>query len=188
VWALPCVHVGGVGDEAVSLARVRALAVLGLLVVLAAVAAGWAIAKDSETGPAAGQAPCVRSTAPFTAAVPRSAEAVRLNVYNATSRIGLANEVADELRALGFRVGKVGNDPQNQTVATVAQIRYGPRGAGAAQFLRAQIPGADAKVDTRSTAEIDVVLGMAYERLATGTELAAERKRLGAPTRPADLC
>ena len=53
-----------------SLARVRALIVVGTLVVLAVVAAGWAIARDSENGNA--RAACVRTTVPFRAAIPKT--------------------------------------------------------------------------------------------------------------------
>jgi hypothetical protein len=169
-----------------SLARVRALVVLGTLVVLAAVAAGWAIAKDSESGNAG--AACVKTTVPFDSAVPVAAGRVRLNIYNATTQVGLANRVADELRARGFRVGQVGNDPLDETVSAVAQIRYGPQGAGAAQMLRAVFPGAEPKLVERPDAGVDVVLGMRYERLATGAEYAAERQRLGTPTPPPELC
>jgi hypothetical protein len=170
----------------VSLARVRALIVVGTLVVLAVVAAGWAIARDSERGNA--RAACVRTTVPFRPAIPKTPTRVRLNVYNATSQVGLANHVADELRSRGFRVGQVGNDPLGETVTAVAQLRYGPQGAGAAQMLRAVFPGAQLELVQRSDAGVDVVLGMQYERLATAAEYTAERRRLGAPTPPPELC
>jgi hypothetical protein len=171
----------------VSLARVRALAVLGGLVLLAAVAAGWAIAKDAQTGDRRATS-CVQTTVPFARTVPESATGIRVNVYNATSRSGLAGEVAQELLARGFTVDQVGNDPLQAAVAGVAQIRYGPRGAGMAQVLRAELPGAEAKLIDRRDAEVDVVVGMAYERLATVAEYQQERVRLGAPRPPADLC
>jgi hypothetical protein len=173
----------------VSLARMRAMIVLGILVLLAVVTAGWAIAQDSES-PArlADRTPCVKSTVPFASAVPTDPAGVRTNVYNATTRIGLATQVADQLRALGFRVGKVGNDPLGSTVDAPAEIRYGPAGAGTAQMLRAQFPGSVAKLVTRADATVDVVLGMRYESVATAAESARELARLGVPTPPAELC
>jgi hypothetical protein len=170
-----------------SLARVRALVVLGLLVVLAAVAAGWAIAKDSGSAPPQG-APCVKSTVPFATEVPTRPADVRVNVYNATSRIGLANTVADELKLRRFRVDRVGNDPLQLTVQSPVQVRYGPRGAGAAQMLRAWFPGADTKLVARADAEVDLVLGMQYEGFTTAADYVIERDRLGSPTRPPELC
>jgi hypothetical protein len=170
-----------------SLARVRALVVLGMLVLMAAVAAGWAIAKDSETA-VRRAAPCIRSTVPFSAGLPARAADVRVNVYNATTRIGLANTVADELKVRGFTVGTVGNDPLQQTVAATVQLRYGPRGAGAAQVLRAWFAGADLTLDTRTDATVDVVLGQRYEGFTTPADHKLEVERLGTPTRPAELC
>jgi hypothetical protein len=170
-----------------SLARVRALVVLGLLVVMAAVAAGWAIAKDSET--AARQAtPCIKSTVPFSTTMPRRAADVHVNVYNATSRIGLATTVADELQARDFTVGKIGNDPLQQTVEAPVQLRYGPAGAGAAQMLRAWFAGAQPTLDNRSDGTVDLVLGIRYEGFTTPTDQAIAKARLGQPTRPPELC
>jgi hypothetical protein len=165
---------------------VRALAVLGVLVLLAGGAAAWAIAKDAQTAQVAGT-PCVQSSVPFATAVPTVPATVRMNVYNATQQVGLATRVADELKLRGFAVDQIGNDPLKQTVPGVAQIRYGPQGAGAAQLLRAHIPGAETTVVTRSDAEIDVVLGMQYLHLATPAEAAQERAKLGAPV-PPRLC
>jgi hypothetical protein len=170
-----------------SLARVRALVVLGLLVLMAAVAAGWAIAKDTETAPRRA-APCIKSTVPFSGAIPESAADVRVNVYNATSRIGLANTVADELATRDFTVGRIGNDPLQRMVEAPVQIRYGPAGAGAAQMLRAWFPGAEPTLDRRSDATVDLVLGLRYAGFTTAADHEVERARLGAPSRPHELC
>jgi hypothetical protein len=167
----------------------RAMIVLGVLVLLAVVSAGWAIAQDSSSTDALDErTPCVESTVPFAATVPTDPARVRVNVYNATTRIGLANQVGDHLRAVGFTVGDVGNDPLESTVPATAQIRYGPAGAGAAQMLRAHFPGSEVTLVTRADARVDVVLGNLYERVATEAEYQQERKRLGEPTRPGELC
>jgi hypothetical protein len=170
-----------------SLARVRALVVLGALVVLAAVAAGWAIAKDTETA-ARLATPCVKSTVPFSAAIPARPSDVRVNVYNATSEMGLANTVAEELRVRRVTVAQVGNDPLQESVEAPVQIRYGPRGAGAAQMLRAWFPGAEPRLMPRADAQVDLVLGMRYEGFTTAADYAVERDRLGKPTKPPELC
>jgi hypothetical protein len=164
------------------------MVVLGSLVLLAVVAAGWAIAKDSETGPVANGIPCVQSTVPFVTTVPAKPGEVRVNVYNATSRIGLATEVADQLRMRGFSIDRVGNDPLESTVSATAEIRYGPAGAGAAQLLRAQFPGSVTRLVQRSDAQVDVALGMLYESVATEAQYRDELDRLGAPTPPPELC
>jgi hypothetical protein len=164
------------------------MVVVGLLVVLAAAAAGWAIAQDHQTGAVAGGTSCVGRTVPFATAVPASPRTVRVNVYNATSQLGLATEVAQELRLLGFGIGQVGNDPMKATIRAVAEIRYGPAGAGAAQLARAWFPGADTRLVSRPDAEVDVVLGTLYARLASQSEAKQERTRLGEPTPPPEYC
>ena len=54
--------------------------------------------------------------------------AVRVNVYNATDRQGLAASIARELRAQGS-VAIVGNDPRHRTVRH-GEIRFGHAGVG----------------------------------------------------------
>jgi hypothetical protein len=167
----------------------RAVIVLGVLVLLAVVTAGWAIARDSAGSTRiADHTPCVHSTVPFVGTVPTDRSTVRVNVYNATTRIGLAGEVADQLRGLGFDVRQVGNDPLQASVSATAQIRYGPRGAGAAQMLRAQFPGSEGDLVARPDARVDVVLGMLYDHVATEAEYRQELRRLGRPVRPPELC
>ena len=55
---------------------------------------------------------------------------VSLNVYNSTSRKGLAAAVAKTATDRGFKVKAVGNDPKKATIKQIAQIRFGPEGAG----------------------------------------------------------
>jgi hypothetical protein len=172
----------------VSIARVRAMIVVGVLVLLAAVAAGWAIAQDHQTGAAVTGARCIGKTVPFVTEIPANPATIAVNVYNTTSQLGLATRVSDELSALGFGVAQVGNDPMKATVRAVAEIRYGPAGAGAAQLVRSWFPGAETRLVSRPGAEVDVALGMLYERVAAPAEATAERERLGAPTPPPEYC
>ncbi len=53
---------------------------------------------------------------------------VRVNVYNATSRQGLAASLARDLRDQGFVVAKVGNDPRHRMLVGRGEIRYGRAG------------------------------------------------------------
>lgn len=90
---------------------------------------------------------------------------VTLNVYNATGKTGLAGRTAEALKARGFVVDAVADDPTNATVEHVADVRYGRAGAPAARLLRESIPGAKFVRDEREGATIDLVLGAAFEEL-----------------------
>lgn len=89
-----------------------------------------------------------------------------VNVYNATSKNGLAARTAAELKRRGFLVGTVSNDPSDRTVA-VAEVRYGPAGKSRAQLV---VPlggkGTTQLADKRKDATVDLVLGNTFSALA----------------------
>lgn len=91
--------------------------------------------------------------------------AVRVNVYNATDRQGLAATIAGELRAQGFSVAIVGNDPRHRTVKGHGEIRFGHAGALAAQTARTRLAGAKLVRDHRPDATIDLVAGERFTHL-----------------------
>ena len=104
--------------------------------------------------------PCPSATpAPL---VPRR---VKVNVYNATGRAGLAASTATRLRLRGFVIGEVANDPARAKVKGVALIRYGRKGSGAAKLVAVHAPGAKLAADKRSTTVVDLVLGAAFTTL-----------------------
>src|SRR4051794_16452567 len=88
---------------------------------------------------------------------------VSLNVYNATSRGGLAAAAAKSSRDRGFKVKVVGNDPKHATIKQVAQTRYGPEGAASARLLKSHVPGAVYVKDRRTNDTIDLVLGNGWK-------------------------
>jgi hypothetical protein len=90
-------------------------------------------------------------------------DTVRVNVYNATSRQGLAGSVAASLR--GFTVLTVGNDPQHRHLKGRGEIRYGARGALAAQTAHVWMAGARLVKDHRRDATIDLVAGKRFSAL-----------------------
>jgi hypothetical protein len=159
-----------------SLARVRALAVLGVMALVAVFTVGWAIVNDKQNPGAASPDECVGSTqVPF----PRP-EDVQVNVYNATDEGGLASKVAEQLKAQQFKVKKVGNDPAKKAVTGAAEIRYGREGAGAAQLLLAHFTGATKIRDKRTDASVDVAVGSAFTgSIATKGEVSAALISLG---------
>jgi hypothetical protein len=91
----------------------------------------------------------------------------RVNVYNASDRVGLAGSVARSLRERGFVIGKVANDPSSRKAPKVAEIRYGPKGEAHAKLLRTSLPkGTTLVKDKRKAVTVDLALGQRYTTLA----------------------
>ena len=136
--------------------------------------AGHRTATDPSPSPSCTTAP------PLPAAV--AAKKIKVNVYNATDRRGLAARVADGMKARGFRIGKVANDPLNRTVTGVAEVRSSPRGAGAARTVAAQLPSYTSLPDQRPDASVDLVLGAGYKALRTPKNAAAALRATPSPS------
>jgi hypothetical protein len=90
---------------------------------------------------------------------------VKVNVYNATTRTGLAAATAKILGDRGFVVGKVDNDPLQKSVKGAAELRFGPAGKGAANVVYRHLTSAKLVQDKRKDATVDVVLGNAWKAL-----------------------
>ncbi len=114
---------------------------------------------------------------------PPAPSKVRVNVYNATKRSGLAVTVAASLRTRGFVVGTVSNDPLGKTVAGTAEIRSGVA-SPAAITVWLHVPGAVRVADTRRDGSVDLVLGNSWTALRTPAQAAAAAAALATP-RPA---
>ena len=155
--------------------------VLVLLVVVSAAAAGalWLWNPDTKTPVAARQRP----SCPPTQALPTvvAARAVHLNVYNATKRRGLANDVAKVLRKRGFVIGKVSNDPAKRKVTGVAEVRASTAGAAAVRTVGAQVASFVTVPDQRKDASVDLVLGAGFHTLRTTAAASATLKPTPSP-------
>jgi hypothetical protein len=94
---------------------------------------------------------------------PLTPEDVSLNVYNSTSRKGLAASVAKTATDRGFKVKAIGNDPKNATIKQVAQVRFGPEGADSAKLVKSHVPQAVLVNDKRKGDTVDLVVGNAWK-------------------------
>ena len=171
-----------------SFARVRALVVVGVLVLAAVILVATALLKDKQTAPIQVQG-CAKNAVIADIKLPEPT-AVKINVYNATAKPGLATDERDEFKARHFTVDKVGNDPLAKKVDGVAVLRFGPKAVGAAWLLRAYfLDQAHQEFDIkRKDAEVDVVLGNGFKQLATTTEVNQALAQLGNPTLPEGTC
>lgn len=148
------------------LAAVAAVVALGL--------AGWGTLQlidvfsgDGGKNTAAARTPdCKPSPAPAKA-LPKPGQ-IKVNVYNATPRGGLAKTTADELKKRGFVIGKVGNAPSSYDKKVPGSgLLLGARTAANGSFtvLGTQLRGATPKTDARKTQDVDLIIGTAFKKL-----------------------
>lgn len=171
-----------------SFARVRALVVVGVLVVIALVFVIIAMVRDSQGG-TDNTAACPDGWALADVRL-REAKDVRLNVYNATDTAGLAGNVADDLGNRKFQIEEAANDPEGRRIDNVAVLRYGPKAVGSAHLMRAYfLDQAATEYDpAREDDIVDVVIGNGFRQLATTTEVNQSLAALGKPVLPPQTC
>ncbi len=90
---------------------------------------------------------------------------VTVNVYNATTRAGLAADTAKNVKARGFVVAAISNDPAKKKVDGVGEVRFGPNGKAGADLVVALLDGVTPQQDTRADASVDLVIGNAFTAL-----------------------
>jgi hypothetical protein len=172
-----------------SLARLRALVIVAVLVVCAAVLVAVALVKDRQAGSqvAAG---CGPGDVPADLRLPVENTEVKINVFNATDSPGLARQVADEFRSRKVTVVSQANDPAAARVAEVAVLRFGPRAVGKAHLIGAYFFN-EAKPEfdiNRDDDVVDVVLGTKFKQLASSTEVNQALVAVGSPRLPVGTC
>lgn len=114
---------------------------------------------------------------------PPAAKTVTVNVFNTTARAGLATDVAAQMRARGFKTGKVGNDPLSSfNPDLVAIVRYGARGEPAARRVALSVKGAKLVLDGRDDGSVDLVLSNRFTALVPAAQATAPD--LPKPTSP----
>lgn len=176
-----------------SFARVRALAIVGVLLVCAVIFVTMALLRDTQTAPTIGQG-CPAGFVRADLRLPEEKN-IKINVYNATDRQGLAEQVAFNFENRDFTIVnkatiQQANDPQKKRVDGVAVLRYGPNAVGAAWILRAYfLAEAGTEFDiNRKDDVVDVVLGTKFQQLGTITEVKQSLAALGNPVLPKGTC
>ena len=143
-----------------------------LVLALAALGVWWNVLRQEKQEIAEEAEACasVSEAAPPTGLDPA---AINLRVFNATDTAGLAQTVATALQERGFVIDEVANDSSGREVTGVGELRHGPRGADSAEYVRLFVPGSGDYLDTRATAQVDVVVGPEFSTLASADEVAA---------------
>lgn len=90
---------------------------------------------------------------------------VVINVYNGTTRDGLAANVARDLRERGFAVRRIENYQRSSKVGGIGQIRYGERGAHKVKVIARHTGEMKQVNDKRKKSVIDVVVGKDFTQL-----------------------
>lgn len=140
--------------------------VLALLagLIAAAIVTALAIMNGQITVPTAQRSSAAASVCPDATFDYTPPEKITVNVFNATSRPGLARAVADGLAARKFMVGAVGNT--TSSYRGVALVVSGAAGQSAAFSVQRNLPGSDYVQDGRADPSVDVILTGDYKELA----------------------
>jgi len=172
-----------------SLARLRALVVVGVLVLSAVILVIVAIVKDSSGTTVAENCPAGKVAVDLT--LPEDFSTVKVAVYNATTSGALAGQVAEEFRSRKVTVVDVKNlNPTSKPVDGVAVLRYGPKTVGSAWLVRAFfLNRAELQFDPKRADDvIDVIVGKQYLQLGSITEVRQALGAVGGPRLPEGAC
>jgi hypothetical protein len=124
-------------------------------------------------------------------ALPKPAK-IKVNVYNATPRSGLAKSTADALKKRGFVVGNVGNAPpayDKKVKGSGLLLGAAKTSQGAFAVLGTQLTDPHQKTDTRKTQDVDLIIGSRFTSLATPKDAARALTVLTHPApAPAGKC
>ncbi|MEU8704251.1 LytR C-terminal domain-containing protein [Streptomyces sp. NPDC048565] len=123
-------------------------------------------------------------------ALPKPAT-IKVNIYNATPRSGLAKTAADELKKRGFAIGKVDNAPAayDKKVPGTGVLLGGTTAMnGSFPVLATQLPGATQKTDTRSTKDVDLIIGTKFKAFSTPAAAATALTALTQPSPAPSSC
>jgi hypothetical protein len=141
-----------------------------LVLALAALGVWWNVLNDEHARDQAQASACSRAGEAPASLAPST---VTLRVLNASDKAGAAGQVAETLTSRGFVVTETANDPTDNTVTGVGELRFGKPGRGAADYVRLFLPGATDREDTRPTDVVDLVIGPDFAGLATQEQVDA---------------
>lgn len=152
----------------------RRIVLVSVAAVVALGLAGWGTSQlihvfngDGEQTSAADRKPSCKPSKTPVKALPKPGQ-IKVNVYNATPRGGLAQSTADELKKRGFVIGKVGNasTAYDKKVPGTGILLGAPKASDSSlSVLGTQLKGATPKTDTRKTRDVDLILGTAFRQL-----------------------
>jgi hypothetical protein len=121
----------------------------------------WSYYKESADGTKPTAGPSAGATCQGDGVV--APQKITVNVFNSTTKAGLAAGAAKEFSARGFLVGTVSNDPQKKQIPGAAEVRFGPSGAAYGDLVLKTVgQGATPVPDARPESTVDVALGEGF--------------------------
>ncbi|MER6411696.1 LytR C-terminal domain-containing protein [Streptomyces humidus] len=134
--------------------------------------------------PSAAASPSASAAGVGAGSVPKPAQ-ITVNVFNATTRSGLAKTTADELKKRGFRIGEVGNAAkQYDKKVTGAGLLLGPASSlnTSLPVLATQLTAAERRTDAaRAGTAVDLIIGNGFKSLTSRPDAARALTALTAP-------
>ncbi len=160
--------------------------VVGLIALVVGGLVGWYLTARNDdpvttAPPGASCTPSSDTPAASTKPAPKPSS-ITVDVYNSTTRQGLAGTTASQLEKRGFVIGTIANDPLGKALAGTAEIRYGPKGKSRAVVVAAQVPDSTLVNDKRKDKTVAMSLGKAFDGLATPEQVAAALSPSPSPT------
>lgn len=169
-------------------ARVRALAIVAVLVIGALITVYMAMSRDTTGAASSTGSRCPEGSVVANLALPDVSD-VKINVYNGTDQAGLATQVAENFANRDFQVLE-SSDSETAVEEEVAVLRFGPQTVGAAHVLQAYFLN-DVRNEfdiEREDDVVDVVIGSDFRQLATETEVRQSIAASGNPVAPPGTC
>jgi hypothetical protein len=171
-----------------SLARIRSLVLLSVLVLCAIILVTMAVVRDRQTRTVYGGKDCPAGLVPVATKPLPEENTIKIKIFNGNGAAGLGGQVANEFRNRGFSVDKQVKDTKRY--AKKARVTYGPKTVAAATVVDAYFLGdADMTFDIKRTNDvIDVTIGRLFTQLGTPTDVHQAIALLGNPSPPPGTC
>lgn len=170
-------------------ARIRALVIVGLLVISATVVVVIALLNDHQKDADLASG-CPKDAIIADLQLPEEKE-VKIKLYNASGGTVSTGGFASTLEHRGFQVttANPGEEPQ-APLSEVAVVRYGPKAVGKAWVVQAYfINNATPEFQIKRTDDVvDIVLGSGFKKLATVSEVKQALWQVGRPPAPPGTC
>lgn len=139
--------------------RVRSVVTVVLVLLLVFFATWYALSYLTSDHSSSDDA----DASPTTPTCEVQADQVKVTVYNAAGREGVAADMRDELKKRGFDVTSIDNAPS--PITGRGELRHGPDGAKGAELLGEHLGEVDNVDDGRKDASVDVVVGEDFKEL-----------------------
>jgi LytR cell envelope-related transcriptional attenuator len=175
-------------------ARIRAIAIVGVLAIAAGVLTKVAISDDKQSRTNF-TAKCAPHLVPVVTDPLPDYNQITLKIYNGSKVPGQAKNLAAEFSHRNFKVEDVGAHDDKPTISDVADLYYGPKTLAAAWVVRSEFLLSNPNVNQgmyfniKNTSNVVVVvIGTGFKELGAKTEVNQSIAALKLPSAPPGTC